>query len=106
MVYRLVYRDSSDILWVQYGAAAYKQRPQFLQIHHARPDCITVHPSIESAEDGISRFNDIDATVIPRIQFACHIFDPVSARPIDEEDWNYLVDEELLLRHITDLIAC
>ena len=96
MVYRLVYRDSSDTLWVQYGADAVYHRPTFLQMEHAFPESITNHTTIETALAGIERFNEFDSSVTVKIQFA-------KSR---DGLWADVVDDKSAHSHIHDMIAC
>ena len=96
MVYRLVYRDTSDTLWVQYGVGNTRRRPHFLQSEHTSADNITLHPTMESALAGIERFKEVASSAVPKIQFAKN----------KKSEWTYVVDEESVLAHIDDMIAC
>ena len=96
MVYRLVYKDASDVLWVQYGVGNAKRRPHFLPIQHTTPTNITIHPTVESAIAGVERFNEFDSTANVKIQFANN----------PNSEWTYIVDEEVVLGHIDEMILC
>lgn len=96
MVYRLVYIDGADTLWVQYGRGNAKRRPHFLQEHHTTPDKCTVHPNIESALEGIRRFEEFDSSVRIRTQFA----------KTRNGDWTWVVDEDAVIAHIDEMISC
>lgn len=96
MVYRLVYKDAADVIWVQYGAGNANHRPHFLPLHHTDVSKVTVHPTVESAMAGIERFEEIESSAELKIQFAND----------RNSEWTYVVDEEVVLGHIDKMIMC
>ena len=96
MVYRLVYKVATDVIWVQYGAGNANRRPHFLPIHHTEPSKITIHPTVESALAGIERFEEIESSAEVKIQFAND----------RHSEWTYIVDEDAFLGHIDKMIMC
>ena len=96
MIYRLVYKDAYDELWVQYGEDNVHHCPHYLPNAHASPENTTVHPTISTAMIAIERSIKSDNSIVPILQFAQNRY----------SSWSNVVADETVLTHIDGMIAC